>query len=211
MYGCRISFRNGWKDVNSLRFPGEKWQEVELLCTILPKAWILWRTCKKTVFAKYLWVYEEGGLSRWFPYTTVYPFYCPVFRKGLFSISRSDRKRHWICPPSCRFPMSCIKLVWIVQFLYVYGKKPYLFCRFFCAVLYEKWTILHPKKTILHPILHPKLPVKAGCLRYGCRKCRFFFKNFFRRGEIQRSGSCKTSDFFGQKYGCFASKVRMFA
>ena len=24
-------------------------------------------------------------------------------------------------------------------------------------------------------------------------------------------GSCKTSDFFGQKYGCFASKVRMFA
>ena len=27
---------------------------------------------------------------------------------------------------------------------------------------------------------------------------------------MQRSGKCKTSDFFGQKYGCFASKVRMF-
>ena len=130
---------------------------------------------------------------------------------GCLRLAVQIEQCHWICPPSCRFLMSCIKLVWIVQFLHVYGKKPYLFCRFFCAVLYGKWTILHPKKTILHPILHPKLPVKAGCLRYGCRKCRFFFKNFFRRGEIQRSGSCKTSDFFGQKYGCFASKVRMFA
>ena len=113
-FGCRIGCRiwckgvgyrseTGEKGVNSLRFPGEKWQEVELLCTILPKAWILWRTCKKTVFAKYLWVSEQGRLSRWYPYTTVYPFYCPVFRKGLFSISRSDRKRHWICPPRADF------------------------------------------------------------------------------------------------------------
>ena len=26
-----------------------------------------------------------------------------------------------------------------------------------------------------------------------------------------QSGKCKTSDFFGQKYGCFAPKLRMFS
>ena len=203
MWGCRILFRNGWKGVNSLRFPGEKWQEVELLCTILPKAWILLCTCKKTVFAKYLWVSEQGGLSRWYPYTTVHPFYCPVFRKGLFSISRSDRTTPLDMPPSCRFLMSCIKLVWIVQFLHVYVRNHICFAAFFCAVLYGKWTILHPKKTILHPILHPKLPVKAGCLRYGCRKCRFFFQKLFseRRDTTVREL---------QNIGLLWAKVRMF-
>ena len=45
-----------------------------------------------------------------------------------------------------------------------------------------------------------------------CRKCRRFSKTFFvESGRARRqSGRCKTSDFFGQKYGCFASKVRMF-
>ena len=40
-----------------------------------------------------------------------------------------------------------------------------------------------------------------------------FFKNFFLGGEEWKRchGNVKTSDFFGQKYGCFASKVRMFA
>ena len=32
-----------------------------------------------------------------------------------------------------------------------------------------------------------------------------------RKMQNMVSGSCKTSDFFGQKYGCFTSKVRMFA
>ena len=114
IFGCRIGCRiwckgvgyhseTGEIGVNSLRFPGEKWQEVELLCTILPNAWILWRTCKKTVFAKYLWVSEQGGLSRWYPYTTVHPFYCPVYRKGLVSISRSDRTTPLDMPPRADF------------------------------------------------------------------------------------------------------------
>ena len=68
--------------------------------------------------------------------------------------------------------------------------------------------ILH---LILHPILHPKPPVNTGYSGHWCRKCRIFSKNFFRREEMLHCGSCKTSDFFGQKYGCFASKVRMFA
>ena len=48
-----------------------------------------------------------------------------------------------------------------------------------------------------------------------CRKCRRISKTFFveggRKNAMQRSGKCKTSDFFRQKYGCFASKVRMFS
>ena len=36
-----------------------------------------------------------------------------------------------------------------------------------------------PLRRILHPILHPKMPINTGCLRCGCRKCRIFFKNFF--------------------------------
>ena len=45
-----------------------------------------------------------------------------------------------------------------------------------------------------------------------CRKCRRFRQNFFCRGRARlQSGKCKTSDFFGQKYGCFAPKLRMFS
>ena len=68
--------------------------------------------------------------------------------------------------------------------------------------------ILH---RILHPVLHPKSSVITIHFPLWCRKCRIFSKNFFRREEMLHCGSCKTSDFFGQKYGCFASKVRMFA
>ena len=45
----------------------------------------------------------------------------------------------------------------------------------------------------------------------GVGNVGYFQKTFFRREEMLHYGSCKTSDFFGQKYGCFASKVRMFA
>ena len=72
-----------------------------------------------------------------------------------------------------------------------------------------------PCTRILHPILHPKSPVNTGNLTPWCRKCRRFSKTFFVEGErekaVQWSGNSKTSDFFGQKYGCFASKVRMFS
>ena len=85
----------------------------------------------------------------------------------------------------------------------------------FCAFLQEKRGYPTPENAILHPILHPKSPVNTGILGYGCRKCRIFSENFFcgeRKSEgTHRPGSHKTSDFFGQKYGCFASKVRMFA
>ena len=102
-----------------------------------------------------------------------------------------------------------------MQFPYAFGKKPYPFYRYFGVFLHEKRGYPTPGKTILHPILHPKMPANTGCLGYGCRKCRFLFKNFFcgerKREGTHRPGSYKTSDFFGQKYGCFASKVRMFA
>ena len=65
---------------------------------------------------------------------------------------------------------------------------------------------------ILHPILHPKLSVNKRPLVFWCRKCRRFSKTFFVEGRVRRpTGRCKTSDFFGQKYGCFAPKVRMFS
>ena len=75
---------------------------------------------------------------------------------------------------------------------------------------------LHPYPTlyirILHPILHPKSSVNTGHPVPWCRKCRRFSKTFFVEGRARRwSGSSKTSDFFDTKYGCFASKVRMFA
>ena len=85
----------------------------------------------------------------------------------------------------------------------------------FCAFLQEKRGYPTPENAILHPILHTKSPVITGILGYGCRKCRIFSKNFFcgeRKREVtHRPGSHKTSDFFGQKYGCFTSKVRMVA
>ena len=70
-------------------------------------------------------------------------------------------------------------------------------------------TILH---LILHPILHPKSLVNTTGFADGCRKCSFFSETFFQGGGREaRSGSCKTSDFFDRKYGCFAWKVRRFA
>ena len=81
----------------------------------------------------------------------------------------------------------------------------------FCAFLQEKRGYPTPENTILHPILHRKSSVNTGILGHGCRKCRIFFQNIFLCRETPQSGDCKTSDFFGQKYGCFASKVRMFA
>ena len=69
-----------------------------------------------------------------------------------------------------------------------------------------------PCDRILHPILHPKLSVNTGHPMPWCRKCRRFSKTFFVEGRARRrSGISKTSDFFDTKYGCFASKVRMFA
>ena len=95
----------------------------------------------------------------------------------------------------------------------------------FCAFLQEKRGYPTPGNAILHPILHRKPSVNTTCLGHGCRKCRIFFQNIFRRERrdigpgIKEGGlpswfierPLKTSDFFGQKYGCFASKVRMFA
>ena len=68
-----------------------------------------------------------------------------------------------------------------------------------------------PCARILHPILHPKSVVNTGYLVPWCRKCRRFSKTFFVERERLWSGSSKTSDFFGTKYGCFAPKVRMFS
>ena len=68
-----------------------------------------------------------------------------------------------------------------------------------------------PCARILHPILHPKFSVNTGHLVPWCRKCRRFSKTFFvEERERLWSRGCKTSDFFGTKYGCFAPKVRMF-
>ena len=76
----------------------------------------------------------------------------------------------------------------------------------------------YPQGEILHPILHPKLPGFIGVSHPGCRKCRRFSENFFYGREeecrnvfyTKEDGNSKTSDFFGQKYGGFALKVRMF-
>ena len=45
-----------------------------------------------------------------------------------------------------------------------------------CPKLCTNPTPLHG---ILHPILHPKVPACKGLFCVGCRKCRFFQKNFF--------------------------------
>ena len=42
-------------------------------------------------------------------------------------------------------------------------------------ILHQSY-ILH---LILHPTLHPKLPINTGTLWYRCRKCRRFSKTFF--------------------------------
>ena len=98
----------------------------------------------------------------------------------------------------------------------------------------ESYTESYTPNQILHPILHPKSPVNTGHLRHGCRKCRLFFKNFFcgkrNNGDfiLRMLGIIKASiaslslndnnaedakhrTSLRQKYGCFASKVRMFA
>ena len=73
-------------------------------------------------------------------------------------------------------------------------------------ILHQSY-ILH---LILHPTLHPKSPGFIRGFHAGCRKCRRFSKNFFCGRECVRFGSSETSDFFGQKYGGFATKVRRF-
>ena len=40
-----------------------------------------------------------------------------------------------------------------------------------------------PNDVILHPILHPKSIAYKGVFVKGCRKCMFFFRNFF-CGEV---------------------------
>ena len=75
-----------------------------------------------------------------------------------------------------------------------------------CKILHQSLIL----RFILHPILHPKCPVNTKGFTGGCRKCRILKKTFFVGGERRWSGSCKTSDFFDRKYGCFASKVPMF-
>ena len=73
--------------------------------------------------------------------------------------------------------------------------------------------ILHPSYIlhhILHPTLHPKSPGFIRGFHAGCRKCRRFSKNFFCGRACGGFGSSETSDFFGQKYGGFATKVRRF-
>ena len=40
-----------------------------------------------------------------------------------------------------------------------------------------------PNDVILHPILHPKSIAYKGVFLKGCRKCMFFFRNFF-CGEV---------------------------
>ena len=84
------------------------------------------------------------------------------------------------------------------------------FLPFFCTVLLGKWGYPTPENAILHPILHPKASVNTGRFGNGCRKCRIFSKTCFEEKNRRCFGRSKTSDFFEQKYGCFASKVRMF-
>ena len=101
-----------------------------------------------------------------------------------------------------------------------------------------KKVILHPiLHRILHPILHPKISAKTGNLYVWCRKCRFFFQNFFwgRGGKycsffgicwekplspsaarnvwIRQWGNrkSKTSDFFDGNLRTFEAKHRNFS
>ena len=79
-----------------------------------------------------------------------------------------------------------------------------------------------PYTQILHPILHPKSSVNTGHPALSCRKCRRFSKTFFvgrgkgrmrcsgPEGAKHRTSLAKSTDVLPRKYGCFASKVRMF-
>ena len=46
------------------------------------------------------------------------------------------------------------------------------------SVLHGKQGYPTPAKRILHPILHPNMPLFTGSFTTRCRKCRIFFKNF---------------------------------
>ena len=96
------------------------------------------------------------------------------------------------------------------------GTTPFL--PLFCAVLLEKRGYPTPENAILHPILHPKLPVNTEYSGYGCRKCMIFFQNFF-RGERRDSGPGvvkhrtslgKSTDVFECSWNtpCFPVRVR---
>lgn len=51
--------------------------------------------------------------------------------------------------------------------------------RFFLRCFAREMRYPAPGTSILHPILHPKLPVNTGSLECECRKCSFFSKTFF--------------------------------
>ena len=58
------------------------------------------------------------------------------------------------------------------------GKKQ----RLLPEIMHQSYTLAWnptPLHGILHPILHPKVPACKGLFCVGCRKCRFFQKNFF--------------------------------
>ena len=88
----------------------------------------------------------------------------------------------------------------------------------FCAFLQEKRGYPTPENAILHPILHPKSPVNTGILGYGCRKCRIFFQNIFRRERRgsglgvakHRTSLGKSTDVLHRKYGCLPQRSPMF-
>ena len=96
------------------------------------------------------------------------------------------------------------------------GTTPFL--PLFCAVLLEKRGYPTPENAILHPILHPKLPVNTGYSGYGCRKCMIFSKNFFFREERyngpevtkHRTSLGKSTDVLHRKYGCLPQRSPMF-
>ena len=50
-------------------------------------------------------------------------------------------------------------------------------------ILHQSYTNPTPNDVILHPILHPKSIAYKGVFVKGCRKCMFFFRNFF-CGEV---------------------------
>ena len=86
---------------------------------------------------------------------------------------------------------------------------------------FVKKTASKPAESYTHPTSCPlsyTLPYTRNCQVLlgvfipGVGNVGDFQKTFFvERRERQLSGSSKTSDFLGQKYGCFASKVRMFS
>ena len=88
------------------------------------------------------------------------------------------RQRSGLCCPSCRENM-----MWKMAFS-VWFASP------FCSEMQGKAELrpqnLHQSyilHLILHLILHPKSSVNTTCLGHGCRKCRRFSKNFFRKGK----------------------------